>query len=248
MIKRVFLATLLAGITAGPAHAEPPGLADKVYPARLEPGVTEFEARFGRLTGGEEHGETGLLYELAHSFSKRWYGGVELEFEREAEGRLQAEEIGLEGLYSLGRLPTVGVDIGIFAEVGIPVRGGPIGFSTRLLLQKSVGDFDSRFNLRVDRSTGSDERFAFGYEASADYAVYEDEVRLGVEAFGSLGDTRRFGRGEGHFIGPVAKFEIEHLPGCSELGINSGYLFAVGAAREEAKGQVRVLLEWEARF
>lgn len=239
---------IFVGVYAGSAYAEPPGLADKVYPARLEPGVTEFEARFGRLTGGEDHGETGLLHELAHSFSTHWYGGIELEFEREAEGRLQAEEIGFEGIYSFGRLPVIGVDAGIFAEVGIPVRGEPVGFSTRLLLQKSIGDFDSRLNLRVDRSTGAAERFEFGYSASADYAVYEDDVRLGLEAFGSLGDTRRFGRGEGHFVGPVAKFEIEHLPGDSELGINSGYLFAVGAAREEAKGQVRLLLEWEAHF
>ena len=65
-------------------------------------------------------------------------------------------------------------------------------------------------------------------------------------AFGELGNTDRLStRGE-HFSGPVAKYEVEHL-GKRELGIEAAYLFALGSARNQADGQLSVLLEYETK-
>lgn len=77
-------AALLAGlVVAAPANAAP-GLGDKVYGATVEPGVTEIEARYGRLVGDEADGEDVLKLEVAHGFSRRFYGALVGEFEREA--------------------------------------------------------------------------------------------------------------------------------------------------------------------
>jgi hypothetical protein len=91
------------------------------------------------------------------------------------------------------------------------------------------------FKLQVENS---------GYGASADWKLI-GEVRGGVQAFGELGSTRHLFPHAQHFVGPMVKTELEHLHGRGELGIEPGYLFAVGAARDEAKAQARLLLEYE---
>lgn len=247
MQSTIVAAALCAVSFAAIARAETPGVADKVYAARLDPDVTEFEARAGRLTGGDDHGETGLVLEVAHVFGRHVYLGIELELEREAHESLRAEEAAIEAVVALGRIPGIGVDIGVYGELGAPLHGEPVAVTSRLLLEKSAGPLDARVNLRAERTTGADDRFTFGYAASADVGVIED-VRLGLAAFGDLGDTRRFGGRQAHVVGPVAKFELEHLPGGGELEVETGYLFALGKAREDSFGQARLQLEWAARF
>ena len=70
-----------------------------------------------------------------------------------------------------------------------------------------------------------------------------DEFRLGVQAFGDLGTSRNLLPRAEHFIGPVAKYEIEGLG--PEVGLEVGYLFAVAKAKDDADGQLRVALEME---
>ena len=46
-----------------------PGVGDPVYGATVIKGVTEFEARYGRLMGGADDGADGLVLETEHAFS-----------------------------------------------------------------------------------------------------------------------------------------------------------------------------------
>ena len=59
-----------------------------------------------------------------------------------------------------------------------------------------------------------------------------------------LGTVRNVTTRVGHFAGPVVKYEFEKVAG-GEFGIETGYLFALGAARHETHRQIRLLLEFE---
>ena len=225
--------------------AAAPGLAEKVYGATVEPDVTEFESRYGRIQGGANDGEDALVLELAHGFSDRFYGAVLTEFTREPQGGRKLDAFAVEGIYHIGRVNSLGFDVAMYGEYEA-ARGGPDKLETKLLLQHREGSFDGRLNLVAERRLVGGAPVAFEYAASADWEV-ADEFRLGGAAFGELGNSNRLStRGE-HFAGPVGKYEIEHL-GKGELGIEAGYLFALGSARKRADGQLRLLLEYEAKF
>lgn len=228
-------------VSASPAFAGE--LTTKVYGATLEPGTTEIETRFGRKTGGDASGETGLLLEAAHHFSSRFYAGIEGEFEREPGDALKLGSIALESIVTLGRIKPLGIDVALFGELE-SVRRGPDVVAAKLLLEKHAGEFDARLNLAAEKPHG--ESVELGYAASADVEV-ADELRVGAVAIGELGSVRNFTVHAGHFAGPVVKYEIEKLAG-GEFGIETGYLFALGQARHETNGQVRLLIEFERHF
>jgi hypothetical protein len=239
-----FLGTL-AAINSAPASAAP-GVGSKVYGATLEAGLTEIEARYGRLQGGPDHGEDGLVLELAHAFSDKFYAAALIEFEREPGGPRKVEAYSFEAITPIGRVEALKLDIALYGEYEI-VRRQANKAETKLLLQHRDGGFDGRINLVAEKELQSGAPVEFGYAASADWAAF-GEFRLGLAAFGDLGTTRHFVPRAEHFAGPIVKTEIEHLPGNSELEIEAGYLRAFGAARDDAKGQWRLLLEWETRF
>ena len=227
-----------------PAQAAP-GLAEKIYGATVEPGVTELESRYGRIQGGADDGEDALVLELAHGFSRKFYGAVLTEFTRDPHGKRKLDAFALEGIYSVGRANSLGLDVALYGEYEA-ARGGPDKLETKLLLQHRQGTFDGRLNLVAERQLVSGRPVAFEYAASADWEV-ADDFRLGGAAFGELGNSDRLStRGE-HFAGPVGKYEFEHL-GKGELGIEAGYLFALGSARKQAGGQLRLLVEYETKF
>ena len=242
---RLFVVAAVAGLflMASPAFAGE--LTTKVYGATLDAGTTEIETRIGRMTGGEASGETGLLFEAAHHFSDRFYAGVETEFERAPHGKLELEAVALESIVTLGRIKPLGIDVAVLGEVEA-VRHAPNVIATKLLLEKRAGEFDARLNLIAEKAMRSGEPVSLGYAASADVEVAE-ELRLGAVALGELGSFRNFTVRGGHFAGPVVKYEFEKVAG-GEFGIETGYLFALGQARHETDGQIRLLLEFERHF
>jgi hypothetical protein len=244
-MKAMFAAALAAMLVPGVAHAEA-GLGDKVYGATVEGGVSEVEARYGRLVGDEADGKDAAVFEFSHGFSDRFYGAVLFEFEREPGKKRELEAIGFEGIAALGHIDAIDTDVAVYGEYEA-VRGGADAVETKLLLQHKRGPFDGRLNLVAEKELESGEPLEFGYAASADWAAI-GEFRLGAEAFGGLGTSRRFLSRSGHFAGPMVKTEIEGLPGHGELEIEAAYLFALGEARHETDGQARVLLEYEFRF
>ena len=238
-------AAVLLGALSAPAFGAP-GVGEKVYGATVEKGVSEVEFRYGRLTGGEADGEDGAVIELSHGFSDRFYGGALFEFEREPGQERRLEAVGAEGIFALGHVKAIDTDVALYGEYEA-VRGGADKVETKLLLQHRRGPFDGRLNLIAEKSLKSGEPVEFGYAASADWKLVDD-FRGGIEAFGELGSTHKLLPRAEHFMGPMVKTEIEHLPGRGELEIEAGYLFALGASRDETHGQARLLLEYEFHF
>ena len=219
-----------------------PGLDDVPYGATVEPGKSEIEARYGRLRGGVSDGEDALVIEAARGFSSRFYGAVLATFEREPDRSRRLETIAVEGIVTLGRIKGLDVDTAVYGEVEHGIHG-PDNLETKLLLERRKGPFDSRLNLIAERALTSGAPVEVGYAASADYQV-ADDISVGAEAFGDLGSSHKITARREHFVGPSAKFGFDHA-GPGELELRAGYLFAVGRARDNSKGQLRFGLEYE---
>ena len=230
-------ASLLSLLSAAPANATP-GLGEEVYPATVER-ETEVEARYGQLAGRSDDGADALVVEASHGFSTRFRAALLAEFEREPGGGRHASAFAVEAIHTLGRFG--GIDTAVYGEYEV-ARHGPDKIETKLLLQKRGGRFDTRLNLIAERQMVAGAPVTFGYAASADVAAI-GEFRLGAAAFGDLSGDE----GGHHFAGPIVKTEIEHL-GRGELELETGYLFALGSARDSARGQFRLLAAYAFPF
>lgn len=216
-----------------------PGMGNEVYGATVDAGKIEIETRYDRLSGGADNGEDVFQLEASYGISRRFSLGLQAEFEREPGDIRRAEELGIEAIWALGRVG--GLDVALYGEYEIGFTG-PDAIETKLIIQRRKGPFDLRLNLIAEKKLVASEKVELGYAASVDYEVF-DEVRLGVQAFGDAGTFERLAPRAKHFVGPVAKFEIEALG--PEFEIEAGYLFALGAARDDTKGQLRIGLEFE---
>lgn len=216
----------------------------KVFPAVLAPGLTEFELRYGRLTGGEADGEDGLRFEAAHHFSDQLYGGLELETSRDPGGPRTVDAFGVEGIVTLGSV--AGVNVAVLGEYS-GNRHQADAVETRLLFEKRADEFDIRFNLNAEKALEHGQPVEFGYAASVDREI-ADEFRLGAMGIGELGTSKRLTAEGEHFLGPIAKYEIERMPGHGELELQAGYLFALGEAHHDANGLLRFMVEYGVRF
>jgi hypothetical protein len=238
-ISAASAAAALAAMAMPTAAVAAPGMGQEVYGATVEQGEPEFESRYDALTGGSDDGEDVIQLEASYGVTDNLRLGIQGEFEREPGGPRKAEEIGVEAIYALGKVG--GIDVALYGEYAITLDGTD-AVEAKLLLQRRSGPWDLRLNLIAEKPLASGAPVELGYAASADVAAFHD-VRLGVQAFGDLGTTRRFLPRSEHFVGPVAKFEIDGLG--PELVLETGYLFAIGKARDDTKGQFRIGLELE---
>lgn len=224
-----------------------PGVGDPVYAATIDKGLTEFEARYGRLTGGPDNSEDGFVLEAEQSFSSRFSAAALVETSRAAHGSRKVEALAVEAVYALGQIRPLALDTAIYAEFKHGLHGDPDAIELKGLFQHHAGPFDARLNLIAEKPLRSGEAAEFGYAASADWNVIGDEFRLGLAAFGDLGTAHHFAGREEHFIGPEAKVEIERV-GPGEFEIEAGWLKSFGAARDVTDGQARLLISYEAHF
>lgn len=237
MFKFAIALPLCAAIPSAALAA--PGLGTEVYGANVERGELEFESRFDRLTGGFDDGEDVLKLEAAYGVSDSLRIGAFGEFEREPGSARKAEEFGIEAIYRLGRVGPI--DVAIYGEYAFGTSG-PDGVEAKLLLQHLDRAVDLRLNLIGAKKLAAGERVEFAYAGSA-MMRRGDDLAFGVQAFGDLGTSSRlFPRAE-HFVGPAARFEIEGLH--PEVEIELGYLFALGAARDDTGGQLRLAVGFE---
>lgn len=238
-MNRIMPAAMLACLIAAPAYAAP-GLGGEVYGAHVDKGELEFEAIYGELDGGPEDGENVIKLETAYGVTDRLRLGIVGEFEKEPGESRKAEEIELEAIYELGRLGPL--DFALYGAYGIGLNGHSDKIEGKLLMQHESGPLDIRFNLIAEKELEGGEKVELEYAASADVETF-GEVRLGVQAYGQLGTFSDFLPRAEHFIGPVAKVEIEGLG--PEIELEAGYLFPLGAAKDETDGQFRLVFELE---
>lgn len=221
---------------AAPALAEPSG---EISSPVVVKGETEFEVIYGRLSGGPDSGEDILRLEASHSVSDRLRLAIRTEIERAPGGPRELAAVSFEAIYELGRVG--GIDVGLYGEYEA-VPDGTDKLEGKLLLEHRAGPFDAKLNLIGAKSLASGNALEFGYAASADVEAI-GELRLGVAAFGGLGSSDKFLTRADHYVGPVVKTEIEGLG--PEIGIEAGYLFALGKAKDASDGQFRLVLEVE---
>jgi len=233
------LGAAVACAIATPALAAP-GLGGEVYGARVEAGEPEIEAIYGALDGGADDGEDVIRLEASYGVTDRLRLGVQGEWEKEPGGHRKGEAVGVEAIYALGKAG--GIDFAAYGEYEFGLHGNPDKVETKLLMQHTSGPLDVRFNLIAEKALAHGEKVELEYAASADVEAL-GEVRLGVAAFGQLGTFDHFLPRAEHFAGPVAKVEIEGLG--PEIGVEAGYLFPLGAARDDSDGQFRLKLEVE---
>ena len=220
------------------AHAAP-GLGDEVYGATVEPHEIEIETRYGILAGGPDAGEDNFRLEVAYGITGHTRIAALAEFEREPGSARKLEAISFEVVQNVARIGPI--DVALYGEFEA-VIGGTDKAEGKLLLEYRDRITDVRFNLKAAKPLQAGAPVELGYAASADVSV-ADNLRLGVAAFGDLGTFGRFAPYAEHFAGPNAKFRINGLG--VPLKVETGYLFAFGAAKADAKGMFRLNLEVE---
>jgi hypothetical protein len=232
------------------AHADEPGLANKVYDPYVKNGVTEVELRSGRLNGGDAARTGGAVVELEHGFSDRVSVAVVAEFERAPDTPSRLDSVGLESVVYLGQIPHLGVDVGAYVEYEQRVNAESGVAEGKLLLARRFGPVQTLVNLIAKKplSDKHDENAArFGYAAQATVETLP-RLQVGVQAFGDLGTDRSFGGSQSQYFGPVANWEVRPRWAAGEIELEAAYLVALGAAQRETDSQVRFMLEYEHRF
>ena len=231
------------------ARAEP-GIGEKVYDPYVRPGTLELEARYGRLTGKALNGEAGVVVEAEYGFNERFSGALVVEYEDHVGEKDKIDAVGVEGVFWLGQIPKLGIDTSLYLEYEQRIHNESGVGEAKLLLGKQLGPWQVLVNLKASRpftDKTADRMTEFGYAASVDREL-TNFARVGVEAFGKLGDDRRVGGRQAHYIGPMVKWSVPFRKLRGELEIETSYLFAAGGARDDSRGQARILLEWERRF
>lgn len=245
-----FAAVIVATGWAGAAAAAP-GLANRVYTPYVRNGVTELELRGGRLTGGEENGDSAVKVELEHGFSDRVNIGLVAEFEDEPGDARKLDSVGVEGIVYLGQIPGTGVDVGGYLEYEQRIHNESGVLEGKILLARQFGPVQALLNLIAEQPLTNREgegATEFGYAAQATVDAGHN-LHAGLQAFGDAGTNRSFGGRQDHYLGPVLRWEARpRWAAGSELELEAAYLVPVGAARDKTDGQVRFMVEWEKRF
>ena len=236
-------------IMAMPAPAlAAPGLGNEVYGATVEAHAWELETRYGALSGGSSSGEENSRIELAYGVSKRLRVATVIEFEKDPGGKRKATHLGFEAVVPIGRI--AGLDIAGYAEYEIGLNGTQDSTEAKLLIERRTGHWDTRFNLIGEKPLRSSDLLHLSYALSINRSVAKN-VRLGVTGFGDLGTFSQLLPNAEHYLGPEAQFRIPvgdrdgDGDGDRGLSIRAGYLFPLGTARADSKGQFRLSLEFE---
>lgn len=229
------------------ARAEAP-LATEVYGATMERGITEFEARYGRLAGGDDGGTELTKLEVAHAFSDRLWGGLVAKIGREPGDRRRFEGFEIEGRAALGRVG--GFNLAAMVELEAN-RGDSDVLGGKFIVERRAGPFDARVNFIGERALAHGAPVVLGYAAEATSEVAE-HVSLGAQAVGGLGAARHISLRDDHFAGPIARLEFEgdekNHEATGGFEFEAGYLFAIGRARAGSRGQIKLGIDYERRF
>jgi hypothetical protein len=236
---------------AGPACADP-RLDEKVYSPYVENHVLELESRVATEVGqGDLKGATTVVEELEAGLNDRLSLALVTAVERGPGEGARLTSVGLEGVFYVGQIPGLGVDVGGYLEYGMGLGGEEDVGEAKILLAKTAGRFQGLFNFIVERPFNApqgEDFAAYGYAASATWRTV-GALRLGVEAFGDLGDDHGFLRGpQGAYVGPQLLWEGTPKGSPVEIEIDAGWLASVGADRSEAPSQARLSVELERRF
>ena len=221
-----------------------------MYEPYVRNGLTEVEIRSGRLIGGADAGESATVIEVEHGLNDRMSLALLAEVEDEPGASRTVEAVAIESVIYLGQIPGAGVDAGLYLEYEQRIHNESGVGEVKLLLARRFGPVQGLLNLVAEQAfTDRDGEGAmeFGYAAQATVEP-APHLQVGLQAFGDLGTSRGLGGRQGHWLGPVVSWETG-APGLQgEIGLEAAYLLPVGAARDDADGDLRLMLEYERRF
>jgi hypothetical protein len=241
----------LSALLGGPALADP-RLDEVVYSPYIENHMFELETRVGQEVGAGSLGGTQTdVVEAEYGFTDQLSLALVTKVEGAPGEPRRLTGVGVEGIYYLGQIPNIDVDVGLYLEATKGAGGDPDGGEAKLLLAKTEGRFQGLFNFIVERplsGAGGTVFASYGYAASATWRTVGN-LRLGAEAFGDFGDDHGFlAHPQGAYVGPQVKWEGQPQGLPFEIEIDAGWLAAVGPDRREAPSQARINLELERRF
>ena len=245
---KTVIAGIVLGLVGATAAVAGPHLDGKVYAPYVENGVFELEARGAQVNGGPLDGARKTVLEAEYGFSDRLSLALIAPIANDPGKGAKLQGLGVEGVYYLGQIPRVGIDVGIYGEYLAGVNGGEEVVEAKLLLAKRAGPFEGVVNLVVERPLNvASERFAnYSYAAAATWDVGH-KLSLGVEAFGDLGDDYGLKSG-GAYVGPVAQWEFHPKDAPFEIEMRASWLAATGSSRDDADSQVRLTVALERKF
>src|SRR5690242_3474519 len=166
---------LLVASAARPAMADP-RLDEIVYSPYIENHMLELETRYGdELGGGDLSGAHTTVVEVEAGLNDRASLAVVSRIERQPGASDHLVGVGMEGIYYLGQIPKLGVDVASYLEYQKGASGEPGEGEAKLLLAKTAGRFQGLFNFIVERPFGAPagEGFAsYGYAASATWRTW----------------------------------------------------------------------------
>lgn len=225
----------LLGLIALPGAAlASPGHGNDADSATVESGALDLGLTYHRLAGGPEGGDDLLQTSATFGASHRLRLGMQASFESTSSGPRKAETVGFDALYALGKVGPV--DLAVYGTYDIGI-GLPDSIEARIIAQHQSGPIDLRFNLVGNRNLAAGESFELGYALAVDVQVLP-RLQLGLHGFGEFGSLDSQLPNGGHALGPVAKFDIGE-----PVKVSFGYLFTIGAARQDTYGQFRLGLE-----
>ena len=244
------LALAVVGLWASAAAADP-RLDEVVYSPYVEAHTLELEARGAHQNGGSLRGSTTTVTEADYGLNDRLSLALVVTHEKEGSEASRLTSVGVEAIAYLGRIPGIGVDAGLYLEYGAGQHGEANKGEAKLLLAKTDGRFQGLLNLIAERPFNAprgEGYAAYGYAASATWRTV-GRLRLGVEAFGDLGDDHGIlARRQGAYLGPQVKWEGRPKGSPVSIVVDAGWLAAVGPSRQEGRTQTRLSVELERHF
>ena len=243
------MAAALVTLFATAAQADP-RLDEKVYDPYVRNHVLEAETRVARETGGALDRSVAYIGELEYGVSDNLSLAVLGKVTGGGGEPSRLRGVGIEAVYYLGQIPGLGVDVGLYGEYMKGLSDGETALEGKLLFAKRAGPVQALVNLIVERPLHvPGEGYAnYGYAGSVTVRAAKG-LRLGVQAFGDLGDDRGFLKGrQGAYVGPQLLWEARSKTSPVELEVGVSWLKSVGANTREADSQFRVTLELERRF
>ena len=223
---------------------------EKVYSPLVDEdgdGDAELELRQGADIGKAQDGAAGGVAEFEKALSRKFSLAGLAFWSRDPGKAAKIDELGVESVINLGRLPGTGIDYGTYVELDQGLYGQGATVELKALFEKSSGPWMARLNLIAETPLKQGQAATnLSWAASID-RMAGPRLRLGIEAFADAGPWSRLGGSREAYAGPVAKFDgptIAH----TAVALEAAYLVPIGEARRQTNGQVRLSLELERHF
>jgi hypothetical protein len=218
----------------------------KVYSPVIYKGELAFEVRGNTTIDDDDHedGKQRHVFEIEYGVTDWWYTAFVSRLDKPGDGTLRYDSTAWENIFEFTDEKQSLLGSGLYLEYKLADEDGKADkIETKLLLEKTVSGFVNTLNLTFEKEVGehSEESVEFEYAWRTRKEIAH-EFKLGIEAFGELGEIQNTKSTEDqeHLIGPVIYHEIEI--GGLELDYNLGWLFGLTEATPDN------LFRWQLEF